>query len=422
MKSYLDSLIKHPFTSIQLSDKEKFHTGMLKIMLDTIGEPAYACVFGNEFTKELYSNNGTPLILLEQGSIDMVIKKSLKNVEKNTIFAIIESKFKTGLHYSKVKGEYRDQLTKYAYSKTGLKAKDGFVISLFKENEEDLKIENIPAQKVPKLKIYKPLQFIGFDFIFLQKEIIRYNELNKDKPGVLDQVALIKMWLNYLKNLSEVVNFFVEKKFKDISNDNFENDLKKIKLKGVFERYRLKLIEKKLLEKINTQEQLKESLKRGASFENIPNAENNFIIIKNTNGNESLLLALNSEEGHKKFYYGIEWQAGSVKVFIKWNLSSLNEINQVSDELKQKREEALIFLIEKLEQNLKHDDILTGVIKKDKAINGKVNKLSHRNSVFKSVTIIKKNVFQDIEDMSKILFNIICVVNDYGVNINKILK
>ena len=36
-----------------------------------------------------------------------------------------------------------------------------------------------------------------------------------------------------------------------LADDNFENDLKKLKLKGVFERYRLKLIEKELLEKIN---------------------------------------------------------------------------------------------------------------------------------------------------------------------------
>ncbi len=411
MKSYLDSLIKHPFTSIQLSDKEKFHTGMLKIMLDTIGEPAYACVFGNEFTKELYSNNGTPLILLEQGSIDMVIKKLIKD-QKESIFAIIESKFKTGLHYSKDKktsSGYIDQLTKYAYSNDGLKAKYGFVISLFKENKDDLKIKSIP-EKEPKIQKYKPLRFIDFDFGFLEKEISRLNKSNLLKPDILDKAVLIRMWLDYLKCLSKVVNFFVEKKFEDVSDKNFENDLKKIKLKGVFERYRLKLIEKELLEKINPQEQLKESLKRGASFENIPNAENNFIMIKNTNGNESLLLAINSEEGNEKFYYGIEWQSGSVKVFIKWNK------NRINSDLKKKREEALILLIERLLPKLEKNTV-------DKFIKpNKKGELSHRDSVFKSITIIKKSIFEDIQDISEKLFDIIGVIHDNGIHINNILN
>ena len=127
------------------------------------------------------------------------------------------------------------------------------------------------------------------------------------------------MWLNYLNYLCEVVKPFVKKRLKDVSYDNFENNLKKLKLKGVFERYRLKLIEKELKKIIKNKTDLKNSLKNGASFENIPNIDNNFIIIRNTNGNESLELVINTEEGNKNFCYGIEWQTGSVRVFIKWN-------------------------------------------------------------------------------------------------------
>ena len=32
----------HPFTQIQLSDREKFHTGMLKLTLDLFQKEAYA--------------------------------------------------------------------------------------------------------------------------------------------------------------------------------------------------------------------------------------------------------------------------------------------------------------------------------------------------------------------------------------------
>ena len=54
MRSNIETLINHPFTSIQLSDKEKFHTVMLKIMLDTIGKSAYKCVFGEKFTEDFF--------------------------------------------------------------------------------------------------------------------------------------------------------------------------------------------------------------------------------------------------------------------------------------------------------------------------------------------------------------------------------
>jgi hypothetical protein len=35
-------LVKHPFTQIQLSDREKFHTGMLKLTLDLFEKEANA--------------------------------------------------------------------------------------------------------------------------------------------------------------------------------------------------------------------------------------------------------------------------------------------------------------------------------------------------------------------------------------------
>ena len=35
-------LVKHPYTQIQLSDREKFHTGMLKLTLDLFEKEANA--------------------------------------------------------------------------------------------------------------------------------------------------------------------------------------------------------------------------------------------------------------------------------------------------------------------------------------------------------------------------------------------
>lgn len=77
-----------------------------------------------------------------------------------------------------------------------------------------------------------------------------------------------------------------------------------------------------------------------------------------------------------------------------------------------------MLFISKIEQHLENKDIINEVIEKY----NKEGKLSHRDSIFKSVTVIKKNVFQDIEDMSKTLFDIICVIYNNGVHVNNILK
>ena len=38
----MSKIEKHPFTQIQLSDREKFHTGMLKLTLDLFQKEANA--------------------------------------------------------------------------------------------------------------------------------------------------------------------------------------------------------------------------------------------------------------------------------------------------------------------------------------------------------------------------------------------
>ena len=161
----------HPFTQIQLSDREKFHTGMLKLDLRPFSERGLRrrsleiILLITVFTSEVEEIE----TCLEENSVDLVITKLPKNENgkrNGEVFAIIESKFKTGLHYSNYKGEKISQLEKYALNNP--KTEHGFVVSLFPEEEEDLKIQ---SKQKAKIHEFKNIRFTMEVLAFLKKPI-----------------------------------------------------------------------------------------------------------------------------------------------------------------------------------------------------------------------------------------------------------
>ena len=76
LENALKKLKEHPYTQIQLSDREKFHTGMLKITLDVFQKEAYSEIFDVDFAKDLYTSESQKIeTCLEENSVDLSIKK-----------------------------------------------------------------------------------------------------------------------------------------------------------------------------------------------------------------------------------------------------------------------------------------------------------------------------------------------------------
>ena len=223
-------LVKHPFTQIQLSDREKFHTGMLKLTLDLFQKEAFESIFGTVFANELYTAEPKIQTCLEENSVDLSIKKDKK------VFAIVESKFKTGLHYSNYNGEKVSQLEKYALNNPEVTY--GFVVSLFPEEEEDL---TISSGKKTKIENFAPLRYTVQVLDYLKANPY----LKKDKPlhAVEDRwekiqkhpvTPLITRWKRHLEELGKHIDRFENNE--DLKKNIFQEDIdlliSSIKLRG----------------------------------------------------------------------------------------------------------------------------------------------------------------------------------------------
>ncbi|MDG1798608.1 MAG: hypothetical protein P8H35_08580 [Flavobacteriales bacterium] len=365
MEKALKNLNRHPYTQIQLSDREKFHTGMLKITLDVFKKEAYAGIFGDKFANELYTPEDSEIkTCLEENSVDL----SIKNGEK--VFAIFESKFKTGLHYSKMKieGESQDvnQLEKYARKNSNTEY--GFVISLFEEEKLEIDIKGVAITE------FTPLTFTNQILKFL----LCFNYEDYDDPTI----PLVELWISYLKELKIVVDEFEKIQLEGISNHKeVKKLLTDIKLKGIFERHRLNIIKNNIEDHLIIEEDLKNKLIEGAKIWGKPEPENNYIIIGNTHGNASISFVFKTE---KENSYGIQWQTGSVKIFI--------DIKQKQIKMREDRHEQL--------------NSLVGKLKDFKYVKEKAN----MKNIFQSITIIKKEIFEDITKMHDTLISILKIL------------
>lgn len=368
MEKALKNLNRHPYTQIQLSDREKFHTGMLKITLDVFKKEAYEGIFGDKFANELYTPEDSEIkTCLEENSVDLSIKKGEK------VFAIIESKFKTGLHYSKMKIEGKsedvNQLEKYARKNSNTEY--GFVISLFEEEKLKIDIKDVAISE------FTPLTFTNQILKFLSC----LNCEDYDDPAI----PLVELWISYLKELKIVVDEFEMIQLAGISNHKeVKKLLNDIKLKGIFERHRLNII-KKNIEDIIIKEDLKNKLIEGAKIWGKPESENNYIIIGNTHGNASISMVMTDE--NKPITYGIQWQSDIVKFFI--------EFNEDDDYKTGSYEKTRINELERIGK------ILIEIFSSEK------NVVPNKKGRFRSVTIKNKEIFKEINDMPKHFINVL---------------
>jgi hypothetical protein len=331
-------LQEHPFTYIQLSDKEKFHTGMLKLLLDVFKSLEKEHGLWDVDSKD-YSNFE---YVLEKDSIDLYAKEGGEET-------IVESKFKSGLHLSKVRMASQtkivSQLAKYVSKKP--EAKNGVVVSLFPEREQDLDVKDwLPElSEESEIKEFKNIQFTE---TVHNRLVDLLSELESDKgsrgkiePNGEGKIALLQLWKSYLKDLKELVDYFEghQKDLRRIEQSNFGVTLKRIKLKGIFERQRMIQIQQKVYELIKDKER---RLLELFEYESDHKAVGR---IGNTHGNAQLHLAIppNIKNNNLKDF-GLQWQNNSLKFFIE------RKNGNTKDDFQYSREKALKKWGKKLKQ------------------------------------------------------------------------
>ena len=356
-----ENLKTHPFTELQLSDREKFHIGMLKFVLENSTKNLYKDFFKTDFDKQKLSSH------LEKDSVDLLITDNTNN---NSPYIIVEAKFKSGIHNTTYKGKCMSQLQKYV--ETNPDAKKGFLVSLFKElNTDKLKIE---SQKKESIKYFKNITFTG--------EILEsIKSLDKTEWNGPNNAILIQFWIDYLKNLKVILDYVEGRHLNSLNNNSdcqFKKDSDELKLSGLFERYRLSLV----LEKINL------FLLQNKDEKSIED----FGKIDNTHGNALLEFSFDFKNPPYSNFksYGIQWQMDKLKFFV--NIDKLNEVDKDREKYLSKKGRELQLLI-----------------KKDKSeLNEKVN----RKGKFRSINIYERSMFDDINDMPEKILKILNKIDE----------
>ena len=332
----LHNLVQNPFTSIHVIDKEKFHTGMLKLLLEYCQ--------ANKIEHKLFKNNTLHKLEcdLETKSVDLLVTQV--SYTKEIHITIIEAKFKTGLHVTDYKNKVVSQIQKYAY--THPEASEGIVVSLFKEST-DLSIE-----KHEFIKQFKNITFTNQVLDLINKAL---KHSNKDSIHVYN---LLVIWGNYLKDLKGIVNEFEKQKLNLIAIKNLKYNLQKLRLKGVFQQYRMNLVKEKVDKLINS-----EKISKGK--------------LGNTHGNAFLHHEITFGKNDFNFEkYGIQWQNGKLKFYIELK----NKGNKI-----ERRDSALKEIGTFLHDNFFKENVLP--------------KNVNRNGKFKSFNIAKVEEFSDLNKL-----------------------
>ncbi len=256
----LEYLSTHPFSIIGLADREKFHTGLLAYTLQKLADCApelFKELLEKLWNQEKFSPMDDVKVLVEQKSVDLIINDNL-----NTLF-FAEIKLKTTLR--------KNQFESYQKE---LPQAEGVVLSLFSNGSIDKNCSSFPSVISSFFNERTSAQFL---------------------IGSSDEIILIRMWVNYLKHLWRTANWLEELKDKSVpERDEFVERLEKLKLKGIFEWVRYNAI----LNKLNV-----ESCSKSPKFEKKP-------YIFNSHGNSGIDCQI-----QHKFPYGLQWQAGALKLF-----------------------------------------------------------------------------------------------------------
>lgn len=287
--STIENLKRHPFSFMQLADKEKFHTGLIAYAIKSYPK------FLNILMNDERNYNALPYeILIEHDSTDILIVDGgdYHNKDIITPFAVIEVKFKSAMHSSKKNEETIPQLVKYEekYKKHNPQF---FYIYLIDEPE----IQN---------QFSKTWRFISY------RDLITMLEPSYGQGHEGDE-QIVGVWLSYAKYMVEFTKFIKQQSLYSLktayqSNDQIGDRIKEIKMNGMVEHYRYSLFLNNLINsnKVNSpflsyhnnnEEKKKDSV---------------YYKVDNTHGNG----LLHFELFNGKNTFGIQWQSSSLKLYI----------------------------------------------------------------------------------------------------------
>lgn len=257
----LSELQSHPFNLIGLADREKFHTGMLAFTLRSFLEHDEELFF--DLVSELWNQRFEKCSIdkihveVEHSGIDLVIATD------GVVTHWAEMKLKTGLSDQQIR-RYED---KYPNSASVL-------LGLF------------PEQTGSKKTVYRSFPtLVSRHITGLPNDRLRNSGLSEDR------LVLISMWVKYLSGLARLSDTFVVAGLEEIPDANKVSSLlRRIKLRGIFERYRYNLIQEQMS---NPQSPVQPQL-------------------FNSNGNAGLDIRIEAS-----LPYGLQWQAGALKLFVE---------------------------------------------------------------------------------------------------------
>lgn len=263
MQQTIDRLSRHAFNLIGLSDREKFHTGMLAFTLRWLlqNEPELGCklIDGLWGAKERVDWSGADELQVqtEASSLDLVLRRG----KQITHWA--EVKLKTGLRESQIQDYEAKSPDAY-----------GVLLGL------------LPEPTFSERTVFRSFA----DVVCANLHDSALAELTARYPEN-DSILLIRMWAEYLIDLGGLSRSFVERKLNQVPEpDAVLECLKAIKLAGIFERYRYGLVLASI----------------GAIDPRVVKT------LFNSNGNAGLDFRIEAPRP-----YGLQWQAGALKLFVE---------------------------------------------------------------------------------------------------------
>lgn len=280
-----EKLQKHPYTLISLSDREKFHTGMLAFMINKLDQRSKVFVIKQLWGVALEQDAGEIIAEVEWQSIDLIVRQNKK------IVLWAEAKFKTTLSRGQIQ-KYKEKLPK--------QAKDAKAILLALFTEVD------PASG-------------GTDEVAFQNVIIEHKELIlAHLEG--DYKVLIRLWIEYLEKIQVLTRYIKEIEVNSVewagnSHGSFSDNLYQIKLKGIFEHYRHSVFRNEVEKLIKEQIDENVGLLIPNQFNSHGNSGIEYVVYPfDAQKNRNRKLHPDNANGHMR--YGLQWQAGSLKLSI----------------------------------------------------------------------------------------------------------
>ena len=292
----IESIKNHPFTFMQLSDKEKFHTGLI----------AYAIKEYPKFLNNLLNDGRNYLasdkyrVLVEHDSTDILIvdeyyydePERFPGKDKITPFAVIEVKFKSAMHSSKKNEDVTPQLTKY--EEKYKKHNPQFIyIYLFDEPEVQSQFSNT-------------WRFISYNDLVTMLEPV-YG------AGHEGDIQIIGTWISYMKLMVDFSKFVKNQALYSLksayqSNERIGELINEIKMKGLVDHYRYSLFLSTLLKS----DLIETPLQKYPSKSEDKKKDCIYYLIDNTHGNG----LIHFEIFNGKTTYGIQWQSSILKLYM----------------------------------------------------------------------------------------------------------